>query len=112
MRPFSRALIIDNFVPVEVRQRTLERAFFDDDDDEWRLAAVGRTTNGQAASVMGRPVSVVGARRPQSDFGRISAATAPPNSAASFRFRGENILLLELDLPERNTRDYQGTNMC
>lgn len=35
-----------------------------------------------------------------------------PNVQTTMRFRGENILHLELDLPNRATRDYEGPSVA
>ena len=51
-----------------------------------------------------RPVSAAGARRPVSEYARLASAAGDLNP----RFKGENILSLELDLPERTTYDFEG----
>ena len=34
---FFRLLIIENFIPVEEKQKLMNRAYFDDDEETWRL---------------------------------------------------------------------------
>lgn len=92
-------LIIDNFIPIEEKQKILSRIKFDDDEDRWA------TKEPEPSSVenIRRPVSVPGARRPVSEFARIALAMG-----RGYRYAGENILNLELDMPSRTTLDYQG----
>lgn len=40
------------------------------------------------------------------------ALEGAPNVQTTMRFRGENILHLELDLPNRTTRDYEGPSVA
>eukprot|EP00879_Flechtneria_rotunda_P031664 GHRR01034613.1.p1 GENE.GHRR01034613.1~~GHRR01034613.1.p1 ORF type:complete len:168 (+),score=67.27 GHRR01034613.1:522-1025(+) len=49
-----------------------------------------------------RPVGTAGARRPLSNFTKAAALSGDMNP----RFRNENILALELDMPERVTYDF------
>ena len=51
-----------------------------------------------------RPVSAVGMKRPTSEYSRIAKGLGDVNP----RFKFENILDLDLDMPERTTEDYQG----
>ena len=51
-----------------------------------------------------RPVSAVGMKRPTSEYSRIAKGLGDVNP----RFKIENILDLDLDMPERTTEDYQG----
>ncbi|KAI2649871.1 Kinesin-like protein KIF3B [Labeo rohita] len=53
--------------------------------------------------MMKRPVSAVGYRRPLSQHARMAMLMRP-----DVRYKAENILLLELDLPTRTTKDYEG----
>lgn len=56
-------------------------------------------------AMMKRPQSALGGgKRPVSQYARLAAAVDMTNP----RFRSENILLVELDMPARTTRDYEG----
>ncbi|XP_010626755.1 kinesin-like protein KIF3B isoform X2 [Fukomys damarensis] len=53
--------------------------------------------------MMKRPVSAVGYKRPLSQHARMSMMIRPES-----RYRAENTMLLELDMPSRTTRNYEG----
>ena len=54
-----------------------------------------------------RPVSAVGNRRPVSEYARMAAALG-----GNPRYKTENVLLVELDMPNRTTRDYEGPTVA
>lgn len=93
-------LIIENFIPLEEKNKIMNRSFFDDEEDHWKLHPITRLENQQ---MMKRPVSAVGYKRPLSQHARMSMMIRPEP-----RYRAENIMLLELDMPSRTTRDYEG----
>uniref|UniRef100_A0A8C8YYF8 Kinesin-like protein n=1 Tax=Prolemur simus TaxID=1328070 RepID=A0A8C8YYF8_PROSS len=93
-------LIIENFIPLEEKSKIMNRSFFDEEEDHWKLHPITRLENQQ---MMKRPVSAVGYKRPLSQHARMSMMMRP-----EARYRAENIVLLELDMPSRTTRDYEG----
>ncbi|PNH06269.1 Kinesin-II subunit [Tetrabaena socialis] len=98
-------MVIEAFIPPEEVQKVMKRAHWDDEREVWvleRLSDIGKreTASGQSR----RPVSASGQRRPTSDFAKLANAMGDMNP----RFKSENILNLELDLPERTTYDYEG----
>ncbi|GBF99862.1 kinesin-ii motor subunit [Raphidocelis subcapitata] len=104
--------VIDAFVPPEEVSKVMRRAAWDDDSESWSLqppppeppAAPGAAP-GDGRPFGPRPVATPGARRPVSALARAAAAAGDMNP----RFRSENILAMELDLPERVTFDwYEG----
>lgn len=53
-------------------------------------------------NILSRPVSAVGGTRPVSIYARYAAQNGDP------RFMADNILKVELDMPNRTTREYEG----
>ncbi|RKO83062.1 hypothetical protein BDK51DRAFT_37414 [Blyttiomyces helicus] len=88
--------IIDNFIPHDERAKIERRAVYDEERDDWRLAAL---TSINLDKRVRRPIAAAGARRPISQYGK----TVLGMGEAGVRYRGENILTLKLDLPERTT---------
>ncbi|KAG2498997.1 hypothetical protein HYH03_003183 [Edaphochlamys debaryana] len=98
-------MVIEAFVPPEEVQKVMKRAHWDDEREVWvleRLSDIGKRETATGANR--RPVSASGQRRPTSDFAKMANAMGDMNP----RFKSENILNLELDLPERTTYDYEG----
>ena len=96
-------LIIENFIPVEEKERVLGRSYFDEDEDLWKLGA-SRPLSGP---INKRPVSAAGSRRPVSEYARMLGSIG-----GNPRYRGENIMRLNLDHPARTTRDYEGPSVA
>uniref|UniRef100_A0A8C5PVY2 Kinesin-like protein n=1 Tax=Leptobrachium leishanense TaxID=445787 RepID=A0A8C5PVY2_9ANUR len=93
-------LIIENFIPLEEKNKMLNRGYFDEEEDQWKFHPITRLDNQQ---MMKRPVSAVGYKRPLSQHAKMCMMMKP-----DAKYRAENILLLELDMPSRTTRDYEG----
>ncbi|XP_035614745.2 kinesin-like protein KIF3B isoform X1 [Oncorhynchus keta] len=94
-------LIIENFIPMEEKNKIVNRALFDEEDDHWKMRPITRIEDDQ--QMMTRPVSAVGYRRPLSQHARTSMVMM-----ADVRYKSENILMLEMDLPARTTKEYEG----
>lgn len=97
-------LIIDNFVPAEVKSRLYTQARYDDEQEEWALNM--NVWNEAVGQNVCRPISVPSRRRPLSEYAVNMAKTAGDKEA--LRYRGENILTYDLDMPLRTTYDYEG----
>ncbi|KAK3547546.1 hypothetical protein QTP86_024476, partial [Hemibagrus guttatus] len=93
-------LIIENFIPLEEKNKIVSRAIFDEEDDTWKMKPITRVQDDQ--QMMRRPVSAVGYRRPLSQHARMAMMMRPKP-----RYRAENILMLELDMPTRTTKEYE-----
>lgn len=114
-------LIIENFVPIEVKTRLYTQSRYDEEQEEWSINPhqIHDTAPNR------RPVSQPSRRRPVSEFAlkqikianANAASTANSNASSSpespsyldsaIRYKGENILNYELDLPLRTTNDYK-----
>ncbi|XP_072097804.1 kinesin-like protein KIF3B isoform X3 [Mobula birostris] len=94
-------LVIENFIPLEEKNKIMNRANFDEEEDQWKTQPITRTEGNQ--QMMKRPVSAIGYKRPLSSYAKMALI-----SRSDPRYRAENILLLELDMPSRTTRDYEG----
>ncbi|KAM4572002.1 kinesin-like protein KIF3B [Fundulus diaphanus] len=93
-------LIIENFIPLEEKNKILNRAFYDDEDESWKMKPITRIEDDH--QMMSRPLSAVGYRRPLSHHAQIAMKIKP-----DMRYKAENILLLDMDLPARTTKEYQ-----
>lgn len=97
-----RVLILENFIPHEEKKKIEDRTYFDEDEGIFRLKPLSETMK---QTMMKRPQSAMGSgKRPVSQYAKLAAAVDILNP----RFRSENILLVELDMPTRTTRDYEG----
>ncbi|XP_067904464.1 kinesin-like protein KIF3B isoform X2 [Heterodontus francisci] len=94
-------LVIENFIPLEEKNKIMNRAYFDEEEDQWKTQPITRIEGNQ--QMMKRPVSAIGYKRPLSSYAKMALI-----SRSDPRYRAENILLLELDMPSRTTRDYEG----
>lgn len=93
-------LIIDNFVPLEVKSRLYTQAHYDEELEEWNLNA--NLLNEEQFKV--RPVAHSKNRRPMSEY---SMNAIKSNSLGSARFKNENIVNHELEMPLRTTYEYK-----
>ncbi|XP_054742880.1 kinesin-like protein Klp68D [Anastrepha obliqua] len=94
-------LIIDNFVPVEVKQRLYTQAKYDEEQEEWKFSSVPLVDSNFLNK---RPVSYPQRRRPISEYALMEAKT---NTSSSLRFKNENIVSYELEMPCRTTQEHR-----
>ncbi|XP_062508897.1 kinesin-II 95 kDa subunit-like isoform X2 [Corticium candelabrum] len=100
-----KQLILESFVPPDEKMKVFDRAYYDEDEEEWKLKPLARPESGPV--MIKRPVSAVGNRRPVSEYARMAAALG-----GNPRYKTENVLLVELDMPNRTTRDYEGPTVA
>ncbi|KAM9830234.1 kinesin-like protein KIF3B [Syngnathus typhle] len=93
-------LIIENFIPFEEKNKIVNRAFFDDEDEYWKMRPITHIEDEH--QMMSRPQSAIGFRRPLSNHARMAMKDSP-----DVRYKAENILLLGMEMPSRTTKDYQ-----
>lgn len=91
-------LIIDNFIPPEERKRISSRLFYDDEEDAWKMMPESEPTKS-----LGRMKALTGERRPLTEYAKTAREIG-----LNYRYKGENILELDLEYPQRSTKDYQG----
>mmetsp|Transcript_26474 Transcript_26474/g.77839 ORF Transcript_26474/g.77839 Transcript_26474/m.77839 type:complete len:766 (-) Transcript_26474:425-2722(-) len=96
-----KALVIDNFIPPEEQSKIEQRAEWDEELEEWKVARLDMA--GNRVEGEGRPQASRHARRPVSVHARIANMLGGANP----RFRSENVLGLDLEMPERTTQDYE-----
>lgn len=95
-------LIIDNFVPQEVKSRLYTLAHYDEEQEEWSLGTnVVIPTQYDAH----RPKAHTQNRFPMCEYAMNMIKTT--KGPASYRYKSENIIEYELDMPQRTTYDYQ-----
>ena len=74
-----KSLIIENFIPPEEKKKIINRAFFDEDEDCWKLRELMQGS--PSSSVLKRPVSS-STRRPISEYAK-SPGCPPPQTQGS-----------------------------
>ena len=97
-----KLLIIDNFVPLEVKQRLYTQAKYDEELEEWKFSSL--SLNGDGSHHNKRPVSYPQRRRPVSEYALLEAKS---NAPSALRFKSENIVSYELEMPCRTTQEYR-----
>nr|XP_046195280.1 kinesin-like protein KIF3C isoform X2 [Oncorhynchus gorbuscha] len=90
-------LIIENFIPLEEKNKIMNRLTFDPEEDQWKFTPLVLAES-QFSQMKKRPASAVGYKRPISQYARISLAMG-----AHSRYRAENIMFLELDMTHPTT---------
>ncbi|XP_074537353.1 kinesin-like protein KIF3B [Halichoeres trimaculatus] len=93
-------LIIENFIPHEEKNKIVNRAYLDEEEEHWKMKPITRMEDDH--QMMGRPRSAVGYRRPLSHHARVSMMMRP-----EMRYKAENIIMLDMDPPARTTKEYQ-----
>ncbi|XP_029585404.1 kinesin-like protein KIF3B [Salmo trutta] len=86
-------LLIENFIPPEEKNKIMNRLHFDSEEDQWRFKSSVTSESKLAHQVKRRPTSVVGYKRPISQYAQMAVTTG-----AQSRYRAENVMLLELDM--------------
>ncbi|CAN2389888.1 Belongs to the TRAFAC class myosin-kinesin ATPase superfamily. Kinesin family [Pristimantis euphronides] len=93
-------LIIENFIPMEEKNKMMNRCYFEEEEDQWKLHPISRLDTQQ---MMKRPTSAIGYKRPLCFHAKMAMMRTPDS-----RYRAENIIVLGLDMPIHTTRKYEG----
>ena len=94
--------IIDAFIPSDDVQKIMRRANWDEETETWILEQLPASNAANRPNSGKRPVSAANSKRPTSGYAKMVTAMGDLNP----RFKSENILQIELDLPERTTSDF------
>lgn len=94
-------LIIDNFIPPEDYKKIEKITEWNDEINDWTIRKPEFKDSKTGSK---RPQSAVGMKRPTSEYSRIAKGLGDLNP----RYKFDNILQLDLDMPERTTEDYEG----
>lgn len=125
-----RQTIIEHFVPAEEVRAIKVRAVFDEANSDWRLRPLAHTASAESGGYLregeevdsdgegceGRTYRPMMIKRPVSAVpGARHAVAAEARARAAVdrnpRFRPENILLVDLDMPDRTTQEYVGPSV-
>jgi hypothetical protein len=88
-----RTKIIENFVPQEEVNKVTNRAAWDEEDDDWKIAHLNLSGNNAKM-------------RPMSSRGKQNGLSSSMNGSISQRIKQDNVVPLELEMPERTTQDF------
>jgi len=96
-----KTTIIENFIPNEDIKKLDERIVYDEETEAYSIRPISLNSS---QSRLKRPQSAhVKSSRPVSQYARMAAS-----AGFNPRYRGENVLLVDLDMPVRTTKDYLG----
>jgi len=95
-------LVIDHFVPNDEANKIELRSVWSDEIDDWILPNLHLSGNSLRQT---KPGSSLGLTRPTTEYARMAKNFGDPNP----RFRGDNVLELPLDLPEKTLEEFDGT---
>ncbi|XP_065919368.1 kinesin-like protein KIF3B [Dysidea avara] len=88
-----RSVIVDNFIPPEEVEMISSRAEYDEETERWSLIPTSQLKD-RSQSWLTRPVSGPG-------------GSSSRSGSSSLRHMYGNVLQVELDMPNRTTRDYE-----
>jgi kinesin family member 3B len=92
-----KLLIINNFIPKDEGVRVEKRALWDEETQTWKVGPLTHSDPQMKHSK--RPMSAAGnSKRPTSEYARVAKSLGD-----NPRFKADNIITLDLDMPERTT---------
>jgi len=94
-------LVIDHFIPQDEANKIELRSVWSEEIDDWILPNLHLSGNALRDQ---KPNSALGLTRPTTEYARMAKNFGDPNP----RFRGDNVLDLPLDMPERTVEDFDG----
>jgi len=96
-------MIIENFIPTDEIKKFEKDTHWNEETNDWVIVHPAAKL-GIKKKDNKRPQSAVGLKRPTSEYSRIAKGLGDLNP----RYKFDNILQLDLDMPERTTEDYEG----
>ena len=96
-------MIIENFIPQDEFKKIEKVTVWNEEANDWVIMHPARLKQMQKKESK-RPQSAVGLKRPTSEYSRIAKGLGDLNP----RYKFDNILQHDLDMPERTTEDYEG----
>ena len=106
--PPPQDVVIDNFIPPE-SARAFDsidnggRAIWQEEEDKWIVPRLDITGNALRPQ---RSVSARGLSRPETEYSRQRK-----QYDSNPRYKHDNVISLDIDMPERTTQDYDGPDM-
>jgi kinesin family member 3B len=97
-----KQIICENFIPPEEYKKYEKVTVWNEEINDWVINHPAKANIAKKESK--RPQSAVGLKRPTSEYSRIAKGLGDLNP----RYKFDNILQLDLDMPERTTEDYEG----
>ena len=95
-------MIIEYMVPLDEYRKYEKIAEWNEEINDWTIKNPSNYKDIKTGTK--RPQSAVGMKRPTSEYSRIAKGLGDLNP----RYKFDNILQLDLDMPERTTEDYEG----
>jgi kinesin family member 3B len=108
IRELSRSIklkdtIIQNFIPEETARSIEKRSAWSNEEDMWMIPKLDFSGNKIRAA---RPISSTKLRRPETEYSRHRK-----QYDSNSRYKYDNIIATELDMPERTTQEFEGPDM-
>ncbi|KAL5272625.1 hypothetical protein ACHWQZ_G000735 [Mnemiopsis leidyi] len=108
----TKQLIINNFIPPCDQEMFYKRTQWDDPINNWKIC---RYESEELKEMVKRPLSAIPSQRHATcQVGKVQMLTAhaAEKPVVFLRYKHENILMVDLDLPSRTTRDYEGPTVA
>lgn len=97
-----KTLLIQSFIPIEEREKIIENCSYDE-----RLSCWMQNSKQVPEKMRYRPIAKLQYDHPVSDY----AADLMKQEKCPYRYKSENILNMELEMPEKTTRRYRPSDI-
>ncbi|RWS23468.1 hypothetical protein B4U80_02004 [Leptotrombidium deliense] len=96
-------LVIENFIPMDEKNKLLSRVVYDDDEEDWKLM---KPVKPESRVITRRPISNPKANRPICEYAKIAGTVG-----SGLRYKNENILDVDLIMPTRLIKEYSAPTL-